>query len=194
MQKSSTLPSASPYTKAKRSPTILLNLSLFLMKYSDPEQLGGYKDKTRPKIPHARFNNDNQSGQIGNQREDTVQRLGNSRPSGSATKWDTCFNFKGFDTMPGMQEAEIGLKTTRNHKEKMRCQTSLNKVFHFKLSKLIGQEDTDEENDNRNRKHITATNWQRFRGLPEESSSTGQPLEQEKDDSKVIPDSIKYEK
>ncbi|GJR52019.1 hypothetical protein Tco_1402540 [Tanacetum coccineum] len=70
----------------------------------------GYRNKTEDTTP--RYNNDNQSGQFGNQRTMTV--VGARETVGSpcsATKMGyNAFNCKGFDTIPGNgSEAKAGI-------------------------------------------------------------------------------------
>ncbi|GJR66900.1 hypothetical protein Tco_0012965 [Tanacetum coccineum] len=95
------------------------------------------RNKTEDTTP--RYNNDNQSGQFGNQRRMTV--AGARETVGSPVVQQNgiqCFNCKGFGHYARECRKPKRVKDYAYHKEKMMmCKTSEQGVFHFKLSKLI---------------------------------------------------------
>ncbi|GKB98643.1 hypothetical protein Tco_0984780 [Tanacetum coccineum] len=95
------------------------------------------RNKTKDTTP--RYNNDNQSGQFGNQRTMTV--AGTRETVGSPVVQQTgiqCFNCKGFGHYAKECRKPKRVKDYTYHKEKMMMLHKLTKVFHYKLSKLVG--------------------------------------------------------
>nr|GEW46129.1 hypothetical protein [Tanacetum cinerariifolium] len=115
------------------------------------------------------YKNDNQSGQFGNQRKD----------------------FKHFAKECRKPKS---VKDSAYHKQKMLLCKQAEKVFHFKLSNMIGNQTRMKKLMNRNWKHITATS-QRFRRFlqvtqePILSQWNSNTCLVEMDDSNVIIDS-----
>ncbi|GJU76805.1 hypothetical protein Tco_1273875 [Tanacetum coccineum] len=79
-------------------------------------------------------------------------------------RWDSCWG--------------LGKNSTAGPDEDDDVQLSLNKVFPSSLSKLIGYQDTDEEIDEQELEAHYSYMAKIQEVSPEESSSTGQPLEQ----------------
>ncbi|GJV75604.1 hypothetical protein Tco_1507188 [Tanacetum coccineum] len=145
------------------------------------------RNKTEDTTP--RYNNDNQSGQFGNQRTMTV--VGARETVGSQVVQQNgiqCFNCKGFGHYAKDAQPKRVKRSTRFTMEKMMMWLNkLNTVFHCKLSN-DWLADTDEEIDEQELEAHYSFMAKIQEVLPEESSSTDQPLEQ-KDDSNVTPDS-----
>ncbi|GJR39318.1 copia protein [Tanacetum coccineum] len=118
-----------PDTKAKRSPNQLhLNLSQCLKKTEQEWNI------TTP-----RYNNDNQSGQFGNQRTMTV--AGTRETVGSPVVQQTgiqCFNCKGFGHYAKECRKPKRVKDYTYHKERMMMCNKLNKGVPLQAEQAIG--------------------------------------------------------
>ncbi|GJZ61308.1 retrovirus-related pol polyprotein from transposon TNT 1-94 [Tanacetum coccineum] len=126
----------------------------FLMKDSDLEQAQRDKNAKEFGTPCKSYNNDNQSRQFGNQRTMTV--VGARETVGSPVVQQPgiqCFNCKGYGHYAKECRKPKRVKDYAYHKEKMMmCANKLKQGVPLQAEQLIG--------------------------LTEESSSTGQPLEQ----------------
>ncbi|GKA85486.1 hypothetical protein Tco_0807140 [Tanacetum coccineum] len=122
------------------------------------------RNKTEDTPP--RYNNDNQSGQFGNQRKITVD---------------------GARENVGSQEAK-GVKDYTYHKEKMMMCKQAEQGVPLQAEQADWLEETDEEIDEQELEAHYSFMAKIQEVLPEESSSTNQPLEH-KDDRNVTPDS-----
>ncbi|GJS77697.1 hypothetical protein Tco_0727578 [Tanacetum coccineum] len=135
------------------------------------------RNKTEDTTP--RYNNDNQSGQFGNQRTMTV--VGARETVGSQVVQQNgiqCFNCKGFGHYAKDAQPKRVKRSTRFTMEKMMMWLNkLNTVFHCKLSN-DWLADTDEEIDEQELEAHYSFMAKIQEVLPEESSSTDQPLEQ----------------
>ncbi|GJS14579.1 retrovirus-related pol polyprotein from transposon TNT 1-94 [Tanacetum coccineum] len=135
------------------------------------------KNKTEDTTP--RYNNNNQSGQFGNQRTMTV--AGTRETVGSPVVQQTgiqCFNCKGFGHYAKECRKPKRVKDYTYHKEKMMMCKQAEQGVSLQAKQADWLADTDEEiNEQELEAHYS------FMGkiqevLPEESSSTEQPLEQ----------------
>ncbi|GJR19697.1 integrase, catalytic region, zinc finger, CCHC-type containing protein [Tanacetum coccineum] len=180
--------------------------------------LGGRKDMQKELGLLAKYNNDNQSRQFGNQR--TVTVAGARETVGSPVVQKTgiqCFNCKGFGHYARECRKPKRVKDYAYHKEKMMMCKQAETRCSTQLSKLIWLEDRMNEMSNKIEAHYSY--MAKIQEVsPAESSSTDTPLEQvqnhdendvftnvrrhseqpesindtyvlEKDDSNVIPDS-----
>ncbi|GJU16501.1 hypothetical protein Tco_1144467 [Tanacetum coccineum] len=141
------------------------------------------RNKTEDTTP--RYNNDNQSGQFGNQRTMTV--VGARETVGSQVVQQNgiqCFNCKGFGHY-AKEGKPKRVKDYTYHKEKMMMCKQAEHGVPLQADWLA---DTDEEIDEQELEAHYSFMAKIQEVLPEESSSTDQPLEQ-KDDSNVTPDS-----
>ncbi|GJR26837.1 retrovirus-related pol polyprotein from transposon TNT 1-94 [Tanacetum coccineum] len=175
------------------------------------------KNKTEDTTP--RYNNDNQSRQFGNQRTMTV--AGARETVGSPVVQQNgiqCFNCKGFGHYARECRKPKRVKDYAYHKEKMMMCKQAEQGVPLQAEQADWLEDTDEEIDEQELEAHYSYMAKIQEVSPEESSSTGQPLEQvqnhdendvfanvrrhseqpesindtyvlEKDDSNVIPDS-----
>ncbi|GJY15688.1 integrase, catalytic region, zinc finger, CCHC-type containing protein [Tanacetum coccineum] len=175
------------------------------------------RNKTEDTTP--RYNNDNQSGQFGNQRTMTV--AGARETVGSPVVQKTgiqCFNCKGFGHYARECRKPKRVKDYAYHKEKMMMCKQAEQGVPLQAEQADWLEDTDEEIDEQELEAHYSYMAKIQEVSPEESSSTSQPLEQvqnhdendvfanvrrhseqpesindtyvlEKDDSNVIPDS-----
>ncbi|GKB95975.1 retrovirus-related pol polyprotein from transposon TNT 1-94 [Tanacetum coccineum] len=175
------------------------------------------RNKTEDTTP--RYNNDNQSGQFGNQRTITV--AGARETVGSPVVQQNgiqCFNCKGFGHYARECRKPKRVKDYAYHKEKMMMCKQAEQGVPLQAEQADWLEDTDEEIDEQELEAHYSYMAKIQEVSPEESSSTGQPLEQvqnhdesnvydnvrrhseqpesindtyvlEKDDSNVIPDS-----
>ncbi|GJW93757.1 retrovirus-related pol polyprotein from transposon TNT 1-94 [Tanacetum coccineum] len=175
------------------------------------------RNKTEDTTP--RYNNDNQSGQFGNQRTMTV--AGARETVGSPVVQQNgiqCFNCKGFGHYARECRKPKRVKDYAYHKEKMMMCKQAEQGVPLQAEQADWLEDTDEEIDEQELEAHYSYMAKIQEVSPEESSSTGQPLEQvqnhdendvfanvrrhseqpesindtyvlEKDDSNVIPDS-----
>ncbi|GJS18523.1 retrovirus-related pol polyprotein from transposon TNT 1-94 [Tanacetum coccineum] len=196
--------------------------------YIDPEQARRDKDikknlallaKNKTKDTTPRYNNDNQSGQFGNQRTMTV--VGARETVGSPVVQQNgiqCFNYKGFGHYARECRKPKRVKDYAYHKEKMMMCKQAEQGVPLQAEQADWLEDTDEEIDEQELEAHYSYMAKIQEVSPEESSSTSQPLEQvqnhdendvfanvrrhseqpesindtyvlEKDDSNVIPDS-----
>ncbi|GKD34687.1 retrovirus-related pol polyprotein from transposon TNT 1-94, partial [Tanacetum coccineum] len=175
------------------------------------------RNKTEDTTP--RYNNDNQSGQFGNQRTMTV--AGARETVGSPVVQQNgiqCFNCKGFGHYARECRKPKRVKDYAYHKEKMMMCKQAEQGVPLQAEQADWLEDTDEEIDEQELEAHYSYMAKIQEVSPEESSSTSQPLEQvqnhdendvfanvrrhseqpesindtyvlEKDDSNVIPDS-----
>ncbi|GJV60309.1 retrovirus-related pol polyprotein from transposon TNT 1-94 [Tanacetum coccineum] len=142
------------------------------------------RNKTEDTAP--RYNNENQSRQFGNQRTMTV--VGAKEIVGSQVVQQTgiqCFNCKGYGHYAKECRKPKRVKDYAYHKEKMMMCKQAEQGVPLQADWL---EDTDEEIDEQELEAHYSYMAKIQEVSPEESSSTGQPLEQ-KDDSNVTPDS-----
>ncbi|GJW64737.1 integrase, catalytic region, zinc finger, CCHC-type containing protein [Tanacetum coccineum] len=176
-----------------------------------------FRNKTEDTTP--RYNNDNQSGQFGNQRTMTV--AGARETVGSPVVQQNgiqCFNCKGFGHYARECRKPKRVKDYAYHKEKMMMCKQAEQGVPLQAEQADWLEDTDEEIDEQELEAHYSYMAKIQEVSPEESSSTSQPLEQvqnhdendvfanvrrhseqpesindtyvlEKDDSNVIPDS-----
>ncbi|GKB79967.1 integrase, catalytic region, zinc finger, CCHC-type containing protein [Tanacetum coccineum] len=176
-----------------------------------------FTNKTEDTTP--RYNNDNQSIQFGNQRIVTV--AGARETVGSPVVQKTgiqCFNCKGFGHYAREYRKPKRVKDYAYHKEKMMMCKQVEQGVPLQAEQADWLEDTNEEIDEQELEAHYSYMAKIQEVSPEESSSTGQPLEQvqnhdendvfanvrrhseqpesindtyvlEKDDSNVIPDS-----
>ncbi|GJW49917.1 retrovirus-related pol polyprotein from transposon TNT 1-94 [Tanacetum coccineum] len=175
------------------------------------------RNKTEDTTP--RYNNDNQSGQFGNQR--TMKVAGARETVGSPVVQQNgiqCFNCKGFGHYARECRKPKRVKDYAYHKEKMMMCKQAEQGVPLQAEQADWLEDTDEEIDEQELEAHYSYMAKIQEVSPEESSSTSQPLEQvqnhdendvfanvrrhseqpesindtyvlEKDDSNVIPDS-----
>ncbi|GJZ07212.1 integrase, catalytic region, zinc finger, CCHC-type containing protein [Tanacetum coccineum] len=144
-------------------------------------------NKTEDTTP--RYNNDNQSGQFGNQRTMTV--AGARETVGSPVVQQNgiqCFNCKGFGHYARECRKPKRVKDYAYHKEKMMMCKQAEQGVPLQAEQADWLEDTDEEIDEQELEAHYSYMAKIQEVSPEETSSTSQPLEQ-KDDSNVIPDS-----
>ncbi|GJY95946.1 retrovirus-related pol polyprotein from transposon TNT 1-94 [Tanacetum coccineum] len=132
------------------------------------------RNKTEDTAP--RYNNENQSRQFGNQRTMTV--AGNRETVGSQVVQQTgiqCFNCKGYGHYAKECRKPKRVKDYAYHKEKMMMCKQAEQGVPFSSCWL---EDTDEEIDEQELEAHYSYMAKIQEVSPEESSSTGQPLEQ----------------
>ncbi|GJW73616.1 retrovirus-related pol polyprotein from transposon TNT 1-94 [Tanacetum coccineum] len=135
------------------------------------------RNKTEDTTP--RYNNDNQSGQFGNQRTMTV--VGARETVGSQVVQQNgiqCFNWKGFGHYAKECRKPNKVKDYTYHKEKMMICKQAEQGVPLQAEQADWLEDTDEEIDKQELKAHYSFMAKIQKVLPEESSSTGQPLEQ----------------
>ncbi|GJR51371.1 retrovirus-related pol polyprotein from transposon TNT 1-94 [Tanacetum coccineum] len=131
------------------------------------------RNKTEDTTP--RYNNDNQSGQFGNQRTMTV--AGARETVGSQVVQQNgiqCFNCKGFGHYAKECRKPKRVKDYTYHKEKM----MMCKQAEHGVPLQAEQADTDEEIDEQELEAHYSFMAKIEEVLPEESNSTEQPLEQ----------------
>ncbi|GJT44743.1 retrovirus-related pol polyprotein from transposon TNT 1-94 [Tanacetum coccineum] len=135
------------------------------------------RNKTEDTTP--RYNNDNQSRQFGNQRTMTV--AGAREIVGSQVVQQTgiqCFNCKGYGHYAKECRKPKRVKDYAYHKEKMMMCKQAEQGVPLQAEQADWLEDTDEEID----EHELEAHYNYMAKIqevsPEESSSTGQPLEQ----------------
>ncbi|GKC87810.1 retrovirus-related pol polyprotein from transposon TNT 1-94, partial [Tanacetum coccineum] len=186
---SSTRPSASTRQKGKEIAKPVTPQSESVSEEdSDPEQAQRDKEmqknlallaknKTEDTIP--RYNNDNQSGQFGNQRTLTV--AGARETVGSQVLQKNgiqCFNCKGFGHYAKECRKPKRVKDYSYHKEKMMMYKQAEQGVPLQAEQADWLEDTDEEIDEQELEAHYSFMAKIQEVLPEESSSTNQPLEQ----------------
>ncbi|GJR14013.1 hypothetical protein Tco_0796665 [Tanacetum coccineum] len=135
------------------------------------------RNKTEDTTP--RYNNDNQSGQFGNQRTMTV--AGTRETVGSPVVQQTgiqCFNCKGFGHYAKECRKPKRVKDYSYHKEKMMMCKQAEQGVQLQAEQADWLEDTDEEIDEQELEAHYSFMAKIQEVLPEESSSTDQPLEQ----------------
>ncbi|GJU74537.1 retrovirus-related pol polyprotein from transposon TNT 1-94 [Tanacetum coccineum] len=182
---SSTRPSASTRHKGKEIAKPVTPQSESVSKEdSDPEQAQRDKDMQKnlallAKDPTPRYNNDNQSGQFGNQRTMTV--VGTRETVGSPVVQQTgiqCFNCKGFGHYAKECRKPKRVKDYTYHKEKMMMCKQAEQGVPLQAEQADWLADTDEEIDEQELEAHYSFMAKIQEVLPEESSSTEQPLEQ----------------
>ncbi|GJW67696.1 retrovirus-related pol polyprotein from transposon TNT 1-94 [Tanacetum coccineum] len=135
------------------------------------------RNKTEDTTP--RYNNDNQSGQFGNQRTMTV--AGARETVGSQVVQQNgiqCFNCKGFGHYAKECRKPKRVKDYSYHKEKMMMCKQAEQGVPLQAEQADWLADTDEEIDEQELEAHYSFMAKIQEVLPEESSSTDQPLEQ----------------
>ncbi|GJX58444.1 retrovirus-related pol polyprotein from transposon TNT 1-94 [Tanacetum coccineum] len=135
------------------------------------------RNKTEDTTP--RYNNDNQSGQFGNQR--TMIVAGTRETIGSPVLQQTgiqCFNCKGFGHYAKECRKPKRVKDYSYHKEKMMMCKQAEQGVPLQAKQANWLVDTDEEIDEQELEAHYSFMVKILEVLPEESSSTEQPLEQ----------------
>ncbi|GJT58252.1 gag-pol polyprotein [Tanacetum coccineum] len=135
------------------------------------------RNKTEDTTP--RYNNDNQSRQFGNQRTMTV--AGARETVGSQVVQQTgiqCFNCKGYGHYAKECRKPKRVKDYSYHKEKMMMCKQAEQGVQLQAEQADWLEDTDEEIDEQELEAHYSFMAKIQEVLPEESSSTDQPLEQ----------------
>ncbi|GJT39172.1 integrase, catalytic region, zinc finger, CCHC-type containing protein [Tanacetum coccineum] len=135
------------------------------------------RNKTEDTTP--RYNNDNQSGQFGNQRTMTV--AGARETVGSQVVQQNgiqCFNCKGFGHYAKECRKPKRVKDYTYHKEKMMMCKQAEHGVPLQAEQADWLADTDEEIDEQELEAHYSFMAKIQEVLPEESSSTDQPLEQ----------------
>ncbi|GJR74022.1 integrase, catalytic region, zinc finger, CCHC-type containing protein [Tanacetum coccineum] len=136
-----------------------------------------FGNKTEDTTP--RYNNDNQSGQFGNQRTMTVagarETVGSSVVQHNGIQ---CFNCKGFGHYARECRKPKRVKDYAYHKEKMMMCKQAEQGVPLQAEQADWLEDTDEEIDEQELEAHYSFMAKIQEVLPEESSSTDQPLEQ----------------
>ncbi|GJW99890.1 retrovirus-related pol polyprotein from transposon TNT 1-94 [Tanacetum coccineum] len=135
------------------------------------------RNKTEDTTP--RYNNDNQSRQFGNQRTMTV--AGARETVGSQVVQQTgiqCFNCKGYGHYAKECRKPKRVKDYAYHKEKMMMCKQAEQGVPLQAEQADWLEDTDEEIDEQELEAHYSYMAKIQEVSPEESSSTGQPLEQ----------------
>ncbi|GJR10734.1 retrovirus-related pol polyprotein from transposon TNT 1-94 [Tanacetum coccineum] len=135
------------------------------------------RNKTEDTTP--RYNNDNQSGQFGNQRTMTV--AGARETVGSPVVQQNgiqCFNCKGFGHYARECRKPKRVKDYAYHKEKMMMCKQAEQGVPLQAEQADWLEDTDEEIDEQELEAHYSYMAKIQEVSPEESSSTGQPMEQ----------------
>ncbi|GJZ22424.1 integrase, catalytic region, zinc finger, CCHC-type containing protein [Tanacetum coccineum] len=135
------------------------------------------RNKTKDTTP--RYNNDNQSGQFGNQRTMTV--AGTRETVGSPVVQQTgiqCFNCKGFGHYAKECRKPKRVKDYTYHKEKMMMCKQAKQGVPLQAEQANWLADTDEEINEQELEAHYSFMAKIQEVLPEESSSTEQPLEQ----------------
>ncbi|GJV04085.1 retrovirus-related pol polyprotein from transposon TNT 1-94 [Tanacetum coccineum] len=135
------------------------------------------RNKTEDTTP--RYNNDNQSGQFGNQRTMTGARA--RKNVGSPVVQQTgiqCFNCKGFGHYAKECRKPKRVKDYSYHKEKMMMCKQAEQGVPLQAEQADWLADTDEEIDEQELEAHYSFMAKIQEVLPEESSSTEQPLEQ----------------
>ncbi|GKD09592.1 retrotransposon protein, putative, ty1-copia subclass, partial [Tanacetum coccineum] len=146
------------------------------------------RNKTEDTTP--RYNNDNQSGQFGNQRTLTV--AGTREIVGSPVVQQTriqCFNCKGFGHYTKECRKPKRVKDYTYHKEKIMMCKQAEQGVPPQAEQADWLADTDEEIDEQKLEAYYSFMAKIQEVLPEESSSTEQPLEQVQnhDENNVFP-------
>ncbi|GKC96757.1 retrovirus-related pol polyprotein from transposon TNT 1-94, partial [Tanacetum coccineum] len=135
------------------------------------------RNKTEDTTP--RYNNDNQSGQFGNQRTMTV--AGARETVGSPVVQQNgiqCFNCKGFGHYAKECRKPKRVKDYAYHKEKMMMCKQAEQGVPLQAEQADWLEDTDEEIDEQELEAHYSYMAKIQEVSPEESNSTSQPLEQ----------------
>ncbi|GJU59568.1 retrovirus-related pol polyprotein from transposon TNT 1-94 [Tanacetum coccineum] len=186
---SSTRPSASTRHKGKEIAKPVTPQSESVSEEdSDPEQAQRDKDmqknlallaKNKTEDTTPRYNNDNQSGQFRNQRTMTV--VGARETVGSQVVQQNgiqCFNCKGFGHYAKECRKPKRVKDYSYHKEKMMMCKQAEQGVPLQAEQVDWLADTDEEIDEQELEAHYSFMAKIQEVLPEESSSTEQPLEQ----------------
>ncbi|GJZ26823.1 retrovirus-related pol polyprotein from transposon TNT 1-94 [Tanacetum coccineum] len=178
----------------------LLNISRSLYQAPKPQRSNATSSSTRQSASTRhkgketedttpKYNNGNQSRQFGNQRTMTV--AGARETVGSQVMQQTgiqCFNCKGYRHYAKECRKPKRVKDYAYHKEKMIMCKQAEQGVPLQAEQADWLKDTDEEIDEQELEAHYSYMAKIQEVSPEESSSTGQPLEQ-KDNSNVTPDS-----
>ncbi|GKE96004.1 integrase, catalytic region, zinc finger, CCHC-type containing protein, partial [Tanacetum coccineum] len=153
------------------------------------------RNKTEDTLP--RYNNDKQSGQFENQRTMTV--AGARETVGSPVMQKNgiqCFNCKGFGHYAKECRKPKRVKDSSYHKEKIMMCKQAEQGVPLQAEQVDWLEDTDEEIDKQELEAHYSYMAKIQEASPEESSSTGQPLEQvqNNDESNVFANEIQHSK
>ncbi|GJS98812.1 hypothetical protein Tco_0819982 [Tanacetum coccineum] len=186
---SSTRPSASTRHKGKEIAKPVTPQSESVSEEdSDPEQAQRDKDmqknlallaKNKTKDTTLRYNNDNQSGQFGNQRTMTV--TGTRETVGSPVVQQMgiqCFNYKGFGHYSKEYRKPKRVKDYTYHKEKIMMCKQAEQGVSLQAEQVDWLADTDEEINEQELEAHYSFMAKIQEVLQEESSSTEQPVEQ----------------
>ncbi|GJU19621.1 integrase, catalytic region, zinc finger, CCHC-type containing protein [Tanacetum coccineum] len=145
--------------------------------------------RTRTEDTHQGYNNDNRQEQFRIKDNDIISRLGKSVVSLLLQQnWIQCFNCKGFGHYAKECRKPKRVKDYSYRKEKMMMCKQAEHSVPLQAKQADWLADTDEEIDEQELEAHYSFMAKIQEVLPEESSSTEQPLEQ-KDDSNVTPDS-----
>ncbi|GJY44199.1 RNA-directed DNA polymerase, eukaryota [Tanacetum coccineum] len=135
------------------------------------------RNKTEDTTP--RYNNENQSGQFGNQRTMTVAGTKETVSSPVVQQMGIqCFNYKGFGHYAKECRKPKRVKDYTYHKEKMMMCKQAEQGVPLQAEQADWLADTDEEIDKQELEAHYSFMAKIQEVLPEESSSTEQPLEQ----------------
>ncbi|GJT09228.1 gag-pol polyprotein [Tanacetum coccineum] len=175
---SSTRPSASTRHKGKEiAKPVTPQSELYKPTNNNLRTSSNSRNKTEDTTP--RYNNDNQSGQFGNQRTMTV--AGARETVGSQVVQQNgiqCFNCKGFGHYAKECRKPKRVKDYTYHKEKMMMCKQAEQGVPLQAEQADWLADTDEEIDEQELEAHYSFMAKIQEVLPEESSSTDQPLEQ----------------
>ncbi|GJT26392.1 retrovirus-related pol polyprotein from transposon TNT 1-94 [Tanacetum coccineum] len=168
--------------QARRDKDMKKNLAKYFKRLYKPTNnnlrtSSNSRNKTEDTTP--RYNNDNQSGQFGNQRTMTV--AGTRETVGSPVVQQTgiqCFNCKGFGHYAKECRKPKRVKDYTYHKEKMMMCKQAEQGVPLQAEQADWLADTDEEIDEQELEAHYSFMAKIQEVLPEESSSTEQPLEQ----------------
>ncbi|GKA18587.1 integrase, catalytic region, zinc finger, CCHC-type containing protein [Tanacetum coccineum] len=143
---SSTRPSASTRQKAKEiAKPVTPQSKLYKPTNNNLRTSSNSKNKTKDTTP--RYNNDNQSGQFGNQRTMTVARTRETVGSPVVQTGIQCFNCKGFGHYAKECRKPKRVKDYTYHKEKMMMCKQAEQGVPLQAEQADWLADTDEEID-----------------------------------------------
>ncbi|GJY35433.1 hypothetical protein Tco_0420811 [Tanacetum coccineum] len=177
---SSTRPSSSTRHKSKEiAKPVTPQYELVFDEDSDPEQAQRDKEMNKTEYTPPKYNNDNQSGQFGNQRKMTVawarETVGSQVVQQNRIQF---FNCKGFGHYAKEFRKPKRVKDYTYHKETMMICKQAKQGVPLQAEQADWLEDTDEEIDEKELEAHCSFMAKIQEVLLEESSSTDQPLEQ----------------